>query len=238
MRGEVSEKALIRVMKERTKTWKDWDAEHICDQIEKLCEGFGLEIDWNDYAGVRTFGDICDVICVSIGWRYRAGGRLQMAFQQLRKAIGEIEGLDPSDICANTRLEQLFPRKDRRMKVKTLERTLGCRLHLLKPKPWVILMLVVVMAVSFFSVLVWLQLGVVGLLGGFLGYWLAVWFGKEFRYETIDELAMALMRNGYVYAMHGRGRVNPGEIVRIIEETFRSELRLREEELKRDVEIF
>ena len=230
--------ALIRVMKEQTKTWKDWGAEHICDQIEKLCKGFGVEIDWNDFAGVRTFGDICDVICVCIGWRYRAGGRLQLAFHQLRRAIAEVEGVEAADICADTRLDQLFERKDRRRKVKTLEMMLGCRLHLLKPKPWIILALVVVMGVSFFSVLIRVQLGLVGLLGGFLGYWLAVWLGKEFRYETIDEVAMAMMRNGYIYALHGRGRVNPEEIVGIIEETFRKELRLKEEELGRAVEIF
>ena len=252
VRGEGSEKALIRAMKENSKTWKDWDAEYICDKIEILCQALGLEIVWTDFAGVRTFGDVCDAICVSLAWRYRDGGGLQQAFYKLRKAIAEVKDIDTTGISMDTRWEELFPRRGRRRLVRRLEMSLGSRLHLLEPKRWVVITMVVMMSVSFFSILGWWLIGLIGLVGGFFGYWLAVWFGREFRYATLGEVAMDLAQNGYIYAGGERkgsvvltrafggeqGRVNLEEMVKIIEDWFRKELELAPEELRRGAEIF
>jgi hypothetical protein len=242
-------------MKENSKSWKDWDAEHICDRIEQICHAFELEIDWSDFVGVRTFGDICDAICVSFAWRYRDGGRLRQAFYEVREAIAVVQGVDVAVISADTRLEELFPRARRRERIKRMEEKLGYWLHLLEPKQWVILTMVFVMAVSFFSMVRWWMMGLFGMVGGLAGYWLAVWFGKEFRYSTVGSVARELMRNRYIYgreAVKGNERltrpfgggkaglaaVNQEQIVKIIEETFRKELGLAPWELRRDAEIF
>jgi hypothetical protein len=236
-------------MVKETLTWKDWEAEYICDQIEKLCQGFGLEVDWSDFAGVRTFGDLCDTICVTVAWRYRDGGRLQQVFHKLRKAIADVTGVNNVDIKPDTRFEELFPRNGRRRLVRQLETELGFRLHMLEARRWISVTLVLVMIVSFFSILLWWQIGLAGFLTGFFGFWVGVWSGREFRYPTVDELAMELMQNGFIFARKKPARggarfgevagcTSPEAIMKLIEDTFRRELQLAPQELRRDVEIF
>ena len=242
-------------MKENSKSWKDWDAEYICDRIEQICHAFELEIDWSDFVGVRTFGDICDAICVSVAWRYRDRGRLRQAFFEVREAIAVVQGVDVAGISGDTQLEELFPRKGRREKIRQMEEKLGYRLHLLEPKQWVIITMVAVMAVSFFSMVRSWMIGLFGMAGGLTGYWVAVWLGTEFQYTTVGRVATELMRNRYIYGREavkgnegirrpvGGGEVelaavNPEEIVKIITETFRKELGLAPWELRRDAEIF
>lgn len=237
-------------MQKENMTWSDWDAEYICDRIEKLCQRFGFEVDWGDFAGARTFGDVCDIICVSVAWRYRDGGRLQQVFYRLRKAIAEVRGVDAGDIRPETRMEDIFPREGRRKDIRRLEAVLGCRLHLLEPKRWVSVSLVAAMCVSFFSILLWWQIGLAGFVMALFGFGIAVWFSLEFRIATVDEVAMELMHNGPIFVKSegkrgggaGKGEVlrgvNPDEITKIIVETFRAEMGLAPKELRRDVEIF
>ena len=226
-------------MNNETKTWKDWDAEHICNKIDEICRGFGVEADWSDFAGVRTFGDLCDTICVIVAWRYRDGGRLQQSYHKLRKAIAEVTGIHDGDINPETRLDDLFPRKGRRWEVRRLEDALGFRLDMLQAKRWVRVALAVGTLVSFLSILLWWWwVGLMGVVIGTIGLGTVGWFGREFRYATVDELAMELTQNGYIFVRADQGGVDPEEIARIIEETFRRELRLAPEDLRRDVEIF
>ena len=225
-------------MDEERLTWKNWEAEDICDHIKGICSSFGIEVDWREFEGVKTFGDVCDVICACIQLRHEDGCTSQQAFYKLRKAIVATRGIDAAAITPDVPLVDLFPYRGRRKQIKQLETAIGFRLRLLEPKHWISTLLFFGMALSFCSLFWWWRIGIFGVAASGCGIWLTFRLGKQFHFGTLGEAAKDLTGNSYVYARRELGTVNPAEIVPIIEETFRRELWLKPEELRREVEIF
>lgn len=225
-------------MQQKRLTWKSWNPEEVCDKIEDICRSFGFYPKWEDFEGVRTFGHLCDVIC----WRIRSQradrNAAQQVFYRLRQVIGGLQSVDPSFISYADRLEDLLPRRGRRSQVKVLKQTLGFRLKMLRPKYWLTTTIIWVIIASAGALVFSWQIGLAGLLLGLFSYDMARWYGKEFCYVNLGDLAMALVRKNCISARRDPKSVDPEEIVPLIEDAFRREMLLAPAELRRDARIY
>jgi hypothetical protein len=225
-------------MNQKRLTWKSWNPEEVCDKIEDVCRSFGFYPKWEDFDGVRTFGNLCDVICRRIRTQRAERNASLEVFLKLRLEIGGLRNIDPNSISPDSRLDDLLPRRGRRGQVKLLQQRLGFRLKLLRPRHWLTTTLIwCIIASPVLFAFCW-QAGLTGLLSGLFAYDLARRYGNEFCYVNLGDLALALIRKNYVSARRDPDAVDPKEIVPLIEAAFRRELLLAPGELRRDVRIY
>ena len=225
-------------MNQKRLTWKSWDPEEVCDKIEDICRSFGFYPKWQDFDGVKTFGTLCDVICLGIRSQRAERDAAQQAYLSLRGVIGGLRNIEPGLIGFDDRLEDLLPRGGRREQVRLLQQRLGFRLSMLRPKYWLTTTIIwSIIASAVVSAFCW-QIGLIGLVLGLLSCDVSRWYGKEFCYVNLGDLAMALVRKDCISARRDPNSVDPAMIVPLIEDAFRREMLLAPAELRRDARIY
>ena len=128
----------------------DCDEEDIFDVIVKLEKSFGVKFSKTAFANVKTFGDLCDVIEVYVN-RYdeKDDCTKQQAFYKIRNAIKAIHP-DKNQIELNSKLSDIFPRRNRRRQVKKFQKQLGIKINFLTYPRW----LLIIVAIGFITSLV------------------------------------------------------------------------------------
>src|SRR5687768_1793290 len=97
---------------------RDIDPEDFGDTLLKFEKSFGIKFADNSMRDAKTFGDICDIIESQINLTDKDDCTTQQAFYKIRKAIGLTQNFDESIIKPQTKLEDIFPRLNRRQNVK------------------------------------------------------------------------------------------------------------------------
>ena len=77
------------------------------------------------------------------------------------------------------------------------------------------------------------QLGLAGVLFSILGFKLVDKFGNELDLQTVGQLAEKIARENYLKSRRNPATVNRNEIVKKIEDLFRTDLDLEDSELNR-----
>src|SRR5690349_14172915 len=104
---------------------KDTDLEDIEDVLKKIEKSFGFKFGRTELKEVKTFGVLCDIITDKVKGDSSSDCTTQQAFYKLRSAIGTVLSIEKSSLTVDTRLDVLFPRKQRRRKIKEAEGVLG-----------------------------------------------------------------------------------------------------------------
>ena len=196
------------------------DPEDFGDTLLKLEKSFGAKFADNSFKDAKTFGDLCNIIESQLNLTDKNDCTTQQAFYKVRKAIGLTQNLDERSIELQTKLEDIFPRTNRRQNVKHFQQALGFSVDILSMKTWLGWTLAAGFPVSLIAFFFSWQYAVAGLTFFTLLTWTASKFSKELNLSTVRELTEKISREHYSLARRQRGTMNRNEIVKSIQEVF------------------
>ena len=127
---------------------------------------------------------------------------------------------DERTINPKTELEDIFPRSNRRQKVKLFQQALGFSVDILTMKDWLVMTIFVGFVVSVIAFCYSWHYAAIGLTFFTLLSWAASKFSKEFNVSTIGQLTKKISREHYSLARRDSGTINKNEIVKTIQEVF------------------
>lgn len=215
----------------------DCDPEDINDIISALEHSFAIRFEKVSLADVRTFGELCDKFESHICAANREDCSSQQAFYKLRSAISESQGIAKEQINLYSQLAGLFPRQNRRKRVRILEKQLGIKLNILTCPGWLSLLLGIGFIASLITLFINWKTSLSGLLFVYLVIWIADKTGKELDLQTVRELTEKTAVLHYMDMRRIPGTVNRSEIVATIKELFSKDLGFDKSELTRETKF-
>jgi len=203
----------------------NYEDEDIFDVVVKLEHSFGLKFEKDAFYSVKTFGDLCDVIANKVEGVDSDDCTTQQAFYKVRNAIAATQLIDKNSINIDTELQDIFPRDNRRQRIKQLQVELGLPLDILDIKSWLGWTIFIGIIASLIMFFIKWQLAVSGLLLFIaVGWTVNKFFAKEFEIKTVRQLTEKLSRENYVAVRRKKGTINKKEILKIITDTFSNDL--------------
>ncbi len=103
---------------------KNLDIEGVNDILEKIEKFFDFKFGKNELEHVTTFGELCDIITSKVQGENEADCTTQQAFYKIRRALITSLDLEPEYIKTETTLLELFPKQDRKQRLKEFEEEL------------------------------------------------------------------------------------------------------------------
>ncbi|MFC4263841.1 hypothetical protein ACFOWM_13170 [Ferruginibacter yonginensis] len=213
------------------------DPEDFGDTLLKLEKSFGIKFEYNTFKDAKTFGDICDCIESQINFTNKEDCTTQQAFYKVRNAISLTQNIDKKNIETQTQLETVFPRQNRRQKVKEFKQELGISIDLLSMKTWLVLTIVIGFTSSIIAFFFSWKVAVCGLLFFYILNSILSKFSKEIKVETVGHLAEKITQEYYSQARRHSKTVNRSEIVKTIQDVFIAEHFLEREHLTREAQL-
>ncbi|MBS1733889.1 MAG: hypothetical protein JST02_11395 [Bacteroidetes bacterium] len=207
------------------------------DTLLKIEKSFGVHFTYNSFKNAKTFGDICDIIESQLNLSDKDDCTRQQAFYKVRKAIGLTQNLDERSIELQTKLEDIFPRLNRRQNVKLLQEALGFSVDILTMKTWLALTIIGGFTLSLIAFFFSWQYAVAGLTFFTLLTWTASKFSKELNVSTVRELTEKISREHYSLARRQSGTMNRNEIVKTIQDIFIADHLLDREHLTKEASL-
>jgi len=202
------------------------DPEDIGDVLLKIETSFNIRFEKEDLHDVKTFGQLCDVVQKKVKQKNGEGCTTQHAFYMLRHAINNTIGADKDLIKPQTKLSNIFPSDTRLQVIAEIEKELGFKMNLLKPKGAIVFAFSMLLGASLFSIYFLPIAGGAGTLLAIIGLILAGKFGKEMPVKTLGDLAEKIAREHYLNCRRNAAAVNRAEITDKVKELFVHELAL------------
>jgi hypothetical protein len=213
------------------------DPEDFGDTLLKLEKSFAIKFADNSFKDAKTFGDICNIIESQINLADKDDCTTQQAFYKVRKAICLTQNFDERNIEPQTKLEEIFPRSNRRQNVKHFQQALGFSVDILGMKTWLVLTLAAGFILSLIAFFFSWQYAIAGLTFFTLVMWTANKFSNELNVSTVRELTEKISREHYSLARRQSGTVNRNEIVKTIQDVFIADHLLDREHLTKDATL-
>ena len=211
-----------------------YDDEDIFDVVIQLEKSFGLSFAKDAFTHVKTFGDLCAVFEEHIGYPHRDDCTSQQAFYQMRRAIGAAQQIDEKQITPDSLLAELFPKRDRRQKIKSFQVQLGIKVNLLTYPDGLALLLAAGLVLSLVAFFFDWKIALSGLAFFIAAFKIAGKLGKKLQFKTIRELTQQLAQEHYAAIRRHKGTVNKKEIRQTIVSTFSRHLDIKPEQLTHD----
>jgi hypothetical protein len=214
---------------------KNIDPEDISLLLRKIELSFGFRFNQEDLTNITTFGQLCDVVANSVHGNNSSDCTTQQAFYKLRVAIAETLLSDRNNITPDTNLLQLFPKQDRRQRIRAFHKQLGFSVIRLEMRSWfgwaIFAVIVLSLAAFFFN---W-RVALGGLACAVLVNWIANrFFANELASMTVGQLAEKLAKENYLKARRNPTTINRSEIEQKVRALFSEALHLEESLLSRD----
>ncbi len=192
-------------------------------------DSYNFRFGTNDLIHVRTFGDFCNIVISKITQDNVDDCTMQQAFYKLSNAIVATKQIDKSQIKPDTKLSFIFPRQNRRKEISDIETNLGFKLNVLGTKDFIIIAGLIIALAFFITLFIKFLIGFLGLVITILGLTIITKTGKEFRVETVGQLADKMTQENYFKSRRNAATANRKEIVRNIEQLFINGLGLQDD---------
>lgn len=203
----------------------NYEDEDIFDVVLKLEKSFGLKFEKDAFYNVKTFGDLCDIFTDNLQGDNSDDCSTQQAFYKVRNAIAVTQLINKQSIRLDTKLQDIFPRHKRRLKIKKLQDELGISLNILDIKSWLGWTIFIGILASLITFFFKWQFALTGLLLFIAVGWTAnKFFAKKFELATVRQLTEKLARENYVDVRRIKGTINRQEILQVIIDTFSNDL--------------
>ena len=198
----------------------NFDAGEISDVLMKIQRSFDIRFEHEDLEHVKTFGSLCDAVVKKIKLKNADACSTQHAFYVLRNAINTTIAADKDLIKPQTRLADIFPRDTRLQVIDEIEKELGFKMNLLKPKGSVVFIFSLIMGASVIGLFFSPAIGGLGAVLSLAGLILAGKFGKEMPVKTLGDLAEKISKEHYRNCRRTASTVNRNEVAEKIETFF------------------
>ena len=176
---------------------------------------------------------MCDHITNKIELDHSDNCTKQQAFYKLRNAISGTLNIDKASITTDTDLQKLLPKQNRRNIIKDVDKHLGFKTNILRPKYFVTETLAIILLTSFVGLFIFWQVGLIGLTLSIVGLTVATKFGNELDIKTIGQFSEKISRENYLKARRLIGTANKKEIAKKVKELFIADLGMEEHQLER-----
>jgi hypothetical protein len=203
---------------------KNIDPDDISDVLLKIEKSFDFKFGDTELKDIQTFGELCDLIADKVHGENSNDCTSQQGFYKLRNAIAKRLQIDRNSISFDTDLHEIFPRPHRRKQIALLEKELGFKLNLLRPKEWITTSLILMLLASIVFLFIFWQAGVAGLIFSIAGFKISYKLGKELELQKIGELTAKISRENYLTVRRDPSTINKSEVVRTVTELFSEDL--------------
>ena len=217
--------------------FKNIDPEDVEDLLLKVEKSFNIKFVEHELAHIKTFGEMCDYIKDKIQLENTDNCTLQQAFYKLRRVLVTVLGIDKDSITINTTLAELLPRKERKKRIKQIERELGFELLVIRPPHFVSGFFILLLLGSLTGLFFRADFALVGLVFAISGLWLANKTGKELTVKTVGQLVQKITRENYLKSRRNPNTYNKDEIEKILIEWFSNELVIGKSKLTRQTKL-
>lgn len=218
-------------------SFKNIDPEDIDDVLVKVEDSFDINFAENELAQILTFGELCDHIKGKIQIKHTDNCTSQQAFYKLQNALSTTLKVDKKNITSETLLEDLLPRRLRRLVVKQVEEKLGFKLSILRPPHFITIILMVLILSSLFGLGYSRWLGLIGLVLSFVGFSIANLTGNELDLKTVGQLTKKMTREHYIESRRDQSTFNENEIEKVLTDMFSIDLGLDSSKMTREVKV-
>lgn len=208
------------------------DLENIEDLILSIEKMYKINFQENELAGLANFDEFCEKIVAKINLENIDNCTTQQAFYKLRKSIVELGIAEKNELNTETKLKEIFPRRNRRKIVRSLEKNIGFELNLINPPQIISISLFILILVSIVFLFINLKFGILGIGIFVLGFKLANKFGKEIEMKSIRELVEKITAENYLNVRSDKNTINRKELKNVITDWFADNLGIEKKELK------
>ena len=204
------------------------DIEDLIPEIEKM---YNFTFENHELENVTNFDEFAELIIEKIDLENVESCTTQQAFYKLRKSISELGILEKNKLNTETKLKEIFPRKNRREIVKSLEENIGFKLNIINPPLILINSLLVFGIVSFILLFIFLKIGIIGFGITILGFYLSLKFGKEIQLNSVRELVAKITTENYLNLRTESNTINRKELKKVILEWVSENSGIKKEKL-------
>ncbi len=198
-------------MTKKSLRWRG-ESDDIEDIIKLIETSYEIEFETTDFKNVETFGEFVDKIISKIKLQDTDESTYQQGFYKLRESIKKVNEERDLLIELNTKLRDLFPKRDRRRQILKIEKTLNIKLNAFRPAYFVsVINVVFFLLVAFLFFIDW-KLGSFGLIISMSGFWIANKRAGVFIDNTLGELTERMIIYNYVKSRQNPMTVNKKEI--------------------------
>ncbi|ASU32167.1 POB3 family protein [Mucilaginibacter xinganensis] len=198
----------------------NFDAGEIDDVLMKIQRSFDIRFEHDDLEHVKTFGGLCDAVVKKLKLKNTEACSTQHAFYMLRNAINTTIAADKGMIKPQTRLDEIFPRDTRLQVIDEIEKELGFKINLLKPKGSVVFIFSLILGAAVIGLFFWPTISGAGIVLSLAGLILAGKFGKEMPVKTLGDLAEKISKEHYRNCRRNAATVNRAEVAEKIKGYF------------------
>ena len=213
---------------------KDTDPEEIEDILPLVERSFSITFQGNDLVNVQTFGQLCAIVMDKMQASPTDDCTSQQAFYKLRDAMATATGVDKTSISPGSALNALFPRHQRRQRVRQVVTTLGFSPGILRPPHLVIGALMVLTLAAIVGVFIRPLVGIPVLTALILAFQVADHYASVLVEATVGQLAARMASEHYRQSRRNPLTANTREVERGIRALFVRRLDLSPDELTAD----
>lgn len=217
--------------------FKDIDPEDIEELLSQIGNAFSIKFENNDFINVKTFGELCDVVIEKIKLENSNDCTSQQAFYKLRQAISKEFDLPIKAISTKLLLVDIFPKENRRSKIRQLETHLGFGFNLLVAPHWVTFSLLFLLLSSFPMFFFSWKIALAVLCFSVFLFDLSHRLGNHLDLDTLGELTKSITKNHYMKVRRTEGTANKQEVEEIIKDWFVEEFGMERSDLNKEVRI-
>ena len=208
------------------------DLENIEDLIPSIEKMYKINFEENELAELANFDEFCEKIVAKINLENVDNCTTQQAFYKLRKSIVDLGIAEKNELNTETKLKEIFPRKNRRKIVKSLEKNIGFELNLINPPQIISISLFILILVSIVFLFINFKIAILGIIISVLGFKLAYRFGKEIEMNSIRELVEKITTENYLNVRSDKNTINRKELKNVMTDWFADNLGIEKSELK------
>ena len=208
--------------------WERFD--DLEEELFLIEQGLNIKFENDELAHIHNFEELTDLIISKIDMDEDNKCTSSLLFYKLRRFITYFGG-DVTQLRPDTKLEDIFPSKGRRKKIKILERYLGFELDLLAPNYILLSLLAALFFAGIMNLFTSVVVGLVVLAIAVLGFYLAFTFGKTLQYDTVRNLIEDVTLYNYLDIRKNIGTVNKHEIKVLLDTHYCGIMRVKKEEL-------
>lgn len=209
------------------------DPDDISDVLIKVQKSFGFKFGDTELKEIKTFGELCDLVTGKVPADNSNDCTSQQSFYKLRNALSDTLHVEKTNITTDTDLQNLLPKQIRRNVIKNVDKLLGFKTDVLRPKYLVTGTLVIILLAFVVALFIFWQVGLIGLTLSIVGLTAATKFGNELDIKKVRHFSEKIARENYLKARRLTGTANKSEIVEKVKELFIADLGLEEHQLER-----
>ncbi|WP_108822594.1 hypothetical protein [Dysgonomonas sp. Marseille-P4361] len=209
------------------------EIEDIEDSLYLIEDSLQVKLEENELSHVKTFEEFVDVILSKLDQEDSGTCTSQQVFYKLRELVVKQGVYDPHRLTTSTRLDEIFPRKNRKVLVKQMEKELGIEIYLIAMSKFtfqvlMFLMLGAILIMIFDTVM----LGMTLFMLSAISFYLICKFTKRLRFKTVRELIEDILFYNYIQLRKDKTTVNKKELRKLFFKVYSKELNIDENTLQ------